>query len=102
MKNVRTQEVTVVKMSKWDKGLAQPLATEVFSENLSVFVCMRFVQAIRGVENSFLLGFFISRECSIPVLGICYAFFYGGNNKLSKNKFINIFFYLLKLSHLFP
>lgn len=70
MKNVRTQEVTVMKVNKWEKGLAQPLAIEVFSKKYSVFVCMRFVQAIRDVENSFLLGFSTSRECSIPVLGI--------------------------------
>lgn len=62
MKNVPTQEVKIMKVNKWEKGLAQPLAT-------SVFVCMRFVQAIRDVENSFLLGFSISRECSIPVAG---------------------------------
>lgn len=73
MKNVRTQEATIVKGNKSEKGLAQPLILKTYS----IFVCMRFVQDIRGVENSFLLGFFISRECSIPVLGICYALFYG-------------------------
>lgn len=34
MKNVRTQEVTVMKVNKWEKGLVQPLATEVFSKNI--------------------------------------------------------------------
>lgn len=70
MKNVRTQEVTVVKVNKWKKGLVQPLATEVFSKNIFCICLYAVCTAIRGVENSFLLGFSTSRECSIPVLGI--------------------------------
>ncbi len=65
MKNARIQETKIMKANKWEKGLAQPLTT-------SVFVCMRFVQAVRDVENSFLLGFSISRKCSIPVAGITF------------------------------
>lgn len=65
MKNARTREVKTMKVNKWEEGLAQPLTTPVF-------VCMRFVQAVRDVENSFLLGFSVNRKCSIPVAGITF------------------------------